>query len=109
MELIIREINVKSVLSKSSLPVSDYSANPYVGCTHACQYCYASFMKRFTNHPEEWGHFLDVKYWPVIRHPERYCGKKSSSVPLQTHTIHRKKRIGVHGLSWSNYREAASG
>lgn len=76
MESIIREINVKSILSKSHLPVSDYSANPYVGCTHACQYCYASFMKRFTNHSEEWGHFLDVKYWPVIRHPEKYCGKK---------------------------------
>lgn len=76
METIIRDINVKSILSKSSLPVSDYSANPYVGCTHACQYCYASFMKRFTHHPEAWGRFLDVKYWPVIRHPEKYCGKK---------------------------------
>lgn len=76
MEPIIREIEVKSVLTKSNLPVSDYSVNPYVGCTHACKYCYASFMKRFTNHPEPWGGFLDVKYWPEIRHPERYAGKE---------------------------------
>ena len=76
MEPIIQEIEVKSVLTKSNLPVSDYSVNPYIGCTHACKYCYASFMKRFTNHPEPWGEFLDVKRWPEIRHPERYAGKE---------------------------------
>ena len=74
--LAIQEISVKSVLTKSNLPVSDYSVNPYVGCTHACKYCYASFMKRFTNHPEPWGTFLDVKYWPAVKHPERYAGKE---------------------------------
>lgn len=72
----IHEINVKSVLTKSNLPVCDYSANPYVGCTHACKYCYASFMKRFTNHTEPWGEFLDVKYWPMIADPHRYDGKE---------------------------------
>ena len=76
MEPVIREITVKSVLTKSNLPVSDYSVNPYVGCTHACRYCYASFMKRFTGHPEPWGTFLDVKRWPEIRRPERYAGKE---------------------------------
>lgn len=49
---IIRQIEVKNLLTKSNLPMSDYSVNPYVGCTHACKYCYASFMKRFTRHPE---------------------------------------------------------
>ena len=72
----IKEIETKSVLTKSNLPVSDYSVNPYVGCPHACQYCYASFMKRFTNHAEPWGEFLDVKYWPEIRSPEKYRGKE---------------------------------
>lgn len=56
--------------------MSDDSVNPYVGCTHACRYCYASFMKRFTGHPEPWGTFLDVKRWPEIRRPERYAGKE---------------------------------
>ena len=46
----IKEIDVKSVMTKSSLPVGGYSVNPYVGCPHACRYCYASFMKRFTGH-----------------------------------------------------------
>ena len=73
--MIIKEIKVKSVLTKSNLPVSDYSVNPYVGCSHTCKYCYASFMKRFTNHPEEWGTFLDVKYWDKIKNPQKYSGK----------------------------------
>ena len=75
-EIFIREIEVKSVLTKSNLPVADYSVNPYVGCTHACKYCYASFMKRFTNHGEPWGEFLDVKYWPKIKNPAKYAGKE---------------------------------
>ena len=76
MEPVVKEITVKSVLSKSNLPVCEYSVNPYVGCTHACRYCYASFMKRFTNHPEPWGDFLDVKYWPNIKNSQKYAGKE---------------------------------
>jgi DNA repair photolyase len=55
----IQEISVKSVLSKSQ--VYDYAVNPYRGCSHACRYCYAAFMKRFTGHKEPWGEFVDVK------------------------------------------------
>lgn len=51
MKPIIKDIKVKSVLTKSNLPVADYSVNPYSGCAHGCKYCYASFMKRFTKHP----------------------------------------------------------
>lgn len=75
-ELKIEPIHVKSILSKSNLPVCEYSVNPYVGCTHACKYCYASFMKRFTGHSEEWGRFLDIKYWDEIKNPQKYNGKE---------------------------------
>lgn len=57
--MIIQEIQAKSILSKSQ--VYDYAINPYVGCSHACSYCYAAFMKRFTGHREKWGAFVDVK------------------------------------------------
>lgn len=75
-EPIINEIDVKSVLKKSNLPVCEYSVNPYVGCPHACKYCYASFMKRFTGHMESWGTFLDVKHWKAIKNPGKYKGKE---------------------------------
>ena len=59
--MVIKELNIKDYLIKSNLPDSDYVINPYVGCTHGCKYCYASFMKRFTGHKENWGDFIDIK------------------------------------------------
>lgn len=61
MNVIVKEIVAKDYLTKSNLPASDYVINPYVGCPHGCKYCYASFMKRFTGHSEEWGTFIDIK------------------------------------------------
>ena len=75
MSPIIKQLEVKSIISKTNLPVSDYAVNPYVGCTHACKYCYACFMKKFTGHDEPWGTFLDVKTWSTIKNPARYAGK----------------------------------
>ena len=57
--MIIKEINCKTILNKSKL--MDYCINPYTGCQHKCSYCYARFMKKYTNHKEEWGDFVDVK------------------------------------------------
>lgn len=59
--MLVKEIKVNDYLIKSNLPASDYVINPYVGCSHGCKYCYASFMKRFTGHTEDWGTFIDVK------------------------------------------------
>jgi DNA repair photolyase len=57
----VREVRAKSILTKSNIPGVDFCVNPYVGCAHACRYCYARFMKRFTGHDEPWGDFVDVK------------------------------------------------
>ena len=76
MSVTIGHRSCKGILTKSNLPVADFSANPYLGCAHACKYCYASFMKRFSNHPEPWGEFVDVKDWPPVRHPDKLAGKE---------------------------------
>ena len=79
----IQEIWAKSILSKSQ--IYDYAINPYVGCSHACRYCYAAFMKRFTGHKERWGEFVDVK----INAPEL----------LAREIVRRKKgRVWVSGV-----------
>ena len=77
MDIIKKEIQVKDYLTKSNLPASDYVINPYVGCPHGCKYCYASFMKRFTGHKEEWGTFIDIKR----------CDKKINTKKLENKTI----------------------
>lgn len=91
----VKEIDVKTVMTKTNLPLSDYAVNPYVGCAHACKYCYASFMKRFTNHPEPWGEFIDVKNWPAIKDRGQFRGKEAffSSVtdPYQPHEAKYKR------------------
>ena len=74
--MIIKKIRTKNVITKSNLPVCDFSVNPYTGCPHACKYCYACFMKRFTNHPEPWGEFVDAKIWDDIKNPQKYAGKE---------------------------------
>lgn len=57
----IREVTTKNALTRTGIPGYDYCLNPYTGCAHACTYCYATFMKRFTGHPEPWGSFVDIK------------------------------------------------
>lgn len=74
-KIILGQLKVNSIFTKSNLPIVGYSVNPYVGCTHACKYCYASFMKRFTGHTEPWGSFLDVKFWDKIKNPKKYDGQ----------------------------------
>ena len=59
MSVNIKEVKVKSILTKTGIPGIDYCINPYVGCSHGCRYCYATFMKRFTVHTEAWGSFVD--------------------------------------------------
>ncbi|MCS7280739.1 MAG: radical SAM protein [Desulfobacterota bacterium] len=55
----IKEIRTKTVLTKSK--IYEYTVNPYIGCAHACHYCYARFVKRFLGIKERWGDFVFVK------------------------------------------------
>jgi DNA repair photolyase len=57
----IAERTARSVLSKTGIPGARWALNPYVGCAHACRYCYAEFMKKYTGHAEPWGSFVDAK------------------------------------------------
>ncbi len=58
----IKEIQSKSILTKSKLPDADYVVNPYTGCRFGCVYCYASFMSRYVGkNINDWGEFVYVK------------------------------------------------
>jgi len=82
----IKEIKAKSIIIKSGLPDSDFVINPYVGCVHSCIYCYARFMKRFTNHTEPWGEFLDVKINAPDLIPKKIDKYKDKSITISSVT-----------------------
>ncbi|MFH1229310.1 MAG: radical SAM protein [Candidatus Aenigmatarchaeota archaeon] len=48
----------KSLLRKSGLHDSEYSINPYTGCSNGCVYCYAPYIMR---EGRKWGKFVDIK------------------------------------------------
>jgi len=62
MVMKIAEVTSKSIITKSKLPDADYVVNPYIGCSFACCYCYASFMGRVVGEPiEAWGRYVYIK------------------------------------------------
>lgn len=74
----IEDVEAKSIITKSQIGDDMYVANPYIGCSHGCIYCYAVFMRRFTNHMnDKWGSFVDIKHWKPLteRQKLKYRGK----------------------------------
>lgn len=57
----VRDVVCKSALTRTGIPGAEYALNPYTGCAHACVYCYASFMTRFSGHTGRWGTWVDAK------------------------------------------------
>jgi len=58
-----QKIEIEEVTCKSALTGSgqDYRLNPYIGCQHACLYCYATYIARWRNKSCPWGSWVQVK------------------------------------------------
>jgi len=78
----LKEINCKTALSTSGLPALDYTLNPYMGCGHACIYCYAPSTLRYSG-PDPWGTFVNAK----------------TDIPRMLERELRNKKRGVVGIS----------
>ncbi len=80
----IKEVTAKSILNLSRISGVTYAINPYVGCQHACVYCYARFMTRYTGHlGEAWGSFVDVKVnAPRVLQQQLRRRKKTTKDPV---------------------------
>jgi len=84
--VVVREVLCKTILSRSGIYGVNYSINPYVGCQHACVYCYARFMARKTHRGEEWGSFVDVKVNALKLLASELRGKPKGPVLLSSVT-----------------------
>ncbi|MDP2901285.1 MAG: radical SAM protein [Candidatus Bathyarchaeota archaeon] len=94
----IGEIRCKGILGRSGIGGMDYAVNPYLGCGHACAYCYARFMRRMGHPGEEWGSFVDAKVNAVKRLREEAARKPRGRVLLSSGTdayqpVERKYRL----------------
>lgn len=78
---------VKTPINRTTLSGSSYSANPYIGCPHACRYCYVPCMTNSPCKPEHrpWGTGLTVKMWNPIS-PAVARGYAFSHITIGTST-----------------------
>ncbi len=82
----MQAVQCKNALVRSKIEGMDYALNPYTGCEHGCLYCYAEFMKKYTNHREPWGEFVDVKINVVERLKHQVRRAKPGVVMIGTVT-----------------------
>lgn len=55
------KVKAKTIFTKSKLGV-EWAINPYVGCQHACLYCYAKFIKKWRPASYgKWGTWVEAK------------------------------------------------
>ncbi len=74
--IVVKTQEVASIIQPSKQEEFDFVINPYTGCPNPCKYCYASFMRRFSRHSEQWGDFVDVKIWKGNFDANKLGGKR---------------------------------
>lgn len=56
------KLRAKEIFTKTKLPGCDWVINQYVGCEHACLYCYAKFISRWrSSNYGKWGSWIEAK------------------------------------------------
>ena len=54
------KVEAKEIFTKTRIPGASYVLNQYIGCGHACLYCYAKFMCRWKRYGD-WGSWIEAK------------------------------------------------
>ncbi|CCU84015.1 MULTISPECIES: SPL family radical SAM protein [Mesotoga] len=86
----VEEILAKRALTKSNIPLTDFTINPYVGCSIGCKYCFARFIGSFKNYGGVWGRDVRVRKnlasllkREIIRHPKWPVFLRTTCDPYQ--------------------------
>ena len=86
----IEEIRASKALTKSGIPLTDFTVNPYVGCTIGCKYCFARFIGPFKYSRGRWGRDVQVRKnivsllrKEITRHPKRTVFLSTACDPYQ--------------------------
>ncbi len=96
MKIKLIKKEAKEIFTKTKLPGSDWVINQYVGCQHACLYCYAKFISRWrpANYGK-WGSWVEAKINAPELVKERYVEGwvYMSSISDPYHPIEKKLEL----------------
>jgi len=94
----IEEIRASKALTKSGIPLTDFTVNPYVGCTIGCKYCFARFIGPFKYSRGRWGRDVQVRKnivsllrKEITHHPKRAVFLSTACDPYQ----HIEEKYGI--------------
>jgi DNA repair photolyase len=54
-------VPAKRFMTKSNMGGTDFAANPFHGCTHACAYCYVKTLPGYTAEKRPWGTYVSIR------------------------------------------------
>lgn len=61
----MEQINAKGIFNKATGFIArggfDFTANPYIGCTFGCSYCYSAYLPHNPYPVEDWGRWMRAK------------------------------------------------
>ncbi|HRW92849.1 MAG TPA: radical SAM protein [Thermotogota bacterium] len=102
------ETTVKKAINQSGIPVARFAANPYIGCTMGCRYCFARFIGAFKYTNGQWGRDVWVRTNFVQKLQQELARPKWGTFFLSTacdpyQPIERKYRLS-RGILTQLYR-----
>ena len=96
MKIRLIKVKAKSIFTRSKLPGVKWAINQYVGCEHACLYCYAKFISKWRPpNYGKWGNWVEAK----VNAPELVKGKYvdgsvyMSSISDPYHSIEKELKL----------------
>lgn len=100
--MMVRELRVRSALSKSGLRELDYSLNPYYGCSYSCVYCYAPNFTPNLEISSRWGEAVAVKVNLIEVLKEEVRRLRRGTVGVSTITDPYQPVEAIYGLTRSS-------
>jgi DNA repair photolyase len=56
-----QEVKIKRILNPTAIDLGEYVINPFMGCEHACLYCYVRSNRLVSRKTKPWGEYVDIR------------------------------------------------
>jgi len=79
-------VKIKRILNPTSIDLGEYVINPYLGCAHACLYCYVRSNRVISRKNKPWGEYVDIRVNAPELLEKELAAKKPKTVLLGSTT-----------------------